>query len=362
MAEGQAAVRGPQETSPVPPSATGGMHGQRRAWRGPTYYGRPALKEAPFNNWVVGSYVFLAGLAGASSILAAIADATGGDEAADTVRRGRYLPLLAPTLGAGLLVYDLHTPQRFYNMFRVAKGTSPMSIGTWILTSFSLFSGVTAALQFVSDRVPGWLLPRRAARLASVPAAVAGAGMSVYTGSLLAATSTPLWAAAPRALAVRFGAASVASGAAALSLGEEPGPTRSALDTIAAAALTAELVTDAVQAVQYRRKGVAGALLGGWGAAEKLGATGLGVALPLALHVLGEVSGNRGLSRLASWAVLGGSLLLRVSTMGAGDKSARTPEISFRFAQPNNLPSRREQRRHRVLTASGDRRGGSDFK
>src|SRR5439155_1699499 len=83
---------------------------------------------------------------------------------ADTVRRGRYLPLLAPTVGAGLLVYDLHTPQRFYNMFRVAKGTSPMSIGTWILTSFSLFSGLAAGLQFVADRVPGWLAPRRPAR------------------------------------------------------------------------------------------------------------------------------------------------------------------------------------------------------
>jgi protein NrfD len=118
---------------------------------------------------------------------------------------------------------------------------------------------------------------------------------------------------------VRFGAASVASGAAALSLGEEPGPTQSALDTIAAAALTAELVTDAVQSVQYYRKGVAGALAGGWGLAEKVGATGLGAAVPLALHVLGAVSGNRGLSRVASMAVLGGSLLLRVSTMAAGD-------------------------------------------
>ena len=340
MAEARAATRGPEEPAPVPASGTGGTQGRRRAWRGPTYYHRPALKEAPFNNWVVGGYVFLAGLAGACSILAAVADSTESEEAADTVRRGRYLPLLAPTLGAGLLVYDLHTPQRFYNMFRIAKRTSPMSIGTWILTAFSLFSGLTAALQFLSDRLPGWRLPRRAAQIANVPAAIAGAGMTTYTGSLLAATSTPLWAAAPRALAVRFGAASIASGAAALSLGEEPGPTRSALDTVTAAALTAELAADAVQALAYRRKGVDEAMRGGWGVAEKLGATGLGAGLPFGLYLLGSVSGNRGLSRIASMAVLGGSLLLRISIMAAGDTSARTPEISFRFAQPDNLPRR----------------------
>ncbi len=355
MSEGRAAVLRAEEPPPVPPSATGGTHGVHGDWKGPTYYGRPSLMEAPFNNWVVGGYVFLAGLAGASSILAAIAEATRPDEAAGAVRRGRYLPLLAPTLGAGLLVYDLHTPQRFYNMFRIAKGTSPMSIGTWILTGFSLFSGLSAALQFAADRLPFSLGTRGAAQLANVPAAVLGAGMCTYTGSLLAATSTPLWAAAPKALAVRFGTASIASGAAALSLGEESGPTRSALDTIAAAAVTAELVTDVVQALEYRSKGVSSALEGGWGVAEKVGATGVGAALPLGLHVLGAVTGSRGVSRLASLAILGGSLLLRVSIMAAGDKSARTPEISFRFAQPDNLPKRerrRLRRRGRALAPS----------
>ena len=85
------------------------------------------------------------------------------------MRRGRYLPLLAPTLGSALLIWDLHTPQRFYNMFRVAKRTSPMSIGTWILTGFSLFSGLTAALQFVADRGPRWRWARRAARWPTCP-------------------------------------------------------------------------------------------------------------------------------------------------------------------------------------------------
>jgi len=337
---------GPQEQAPVPASAAGGTQGARQEWRGPTYYGMPALKEAPFESWVVGGYIFLAGLAGAASILAAIADLARPRRAAGTVRRGRYWALAAPTLGAGLLVYDLHTPQRFYNMFRVAKGTSPMSIGTWLLTGFSVVSGLTAALQFAAERRPRWRWLRRAARAANVPAAVLGGGMSTYTAALLSATSTPLWAASPGGLAARFGSASMASGAAALSLAEPPGPTRSALDTVASVALAAELACDAWQAIDYRRKGVAGALESGWGMAEKLGATGLGAAVPLGLYGLALLGGNRGnLSRLASLAALGGSLLLRVSILEAGNVSARTPEISFRFAQPDNLGRPRRRRR-----------------
>jgi len=315
-----------------------------KEWRGETYYQRPALKPAPFNNWVVGGYVFIAGLSGTASILAALADLTRPPRAAGLVRRGRYLPLLAPTVGAALLIWDLHTPQRFYNMFRVAKATSPMSIGTWILSGFSLASFASAGLQFLADRGRGRTGLRRAALAANLPAAALGAGMGTYTAALLAATSTPLWAAAPRALATRFASSSVASGAASLSMLEPEGPMRRALDTVAALALGTELLADRVQSAEYHRKGVAEALDGGWGLAEKLGATGLGAAVPVGLFALSALRGGGGnLSRIASLLTIGGSLLLRVSTMEAGDVSARSPSISFRFAQPDNLPRRRAQ-------------------
>ena len=54
------------------------------------------------------------------------------------------------------------------------------------------------------------------ARVAQIPAAVTGAAMSTYTGALLAATSTPLWAALPKLLPASFGASAMASAAAAL--------------------------------------------------------------------------------------------------------------------------------------------------
>lgn len=317
-------------------------------WRGEDYYGRPSLKPAPFNSWVVGGYVFLAGLGGKISILTGVADLMRPDGSDDVIRRGRYLPLSVPTLGAALLVYDLHTPQRFYNMFRVAKGTSPMSIGTWILSGYSLSSIASAGLEYLGFR--------RAAAAANVPASVLGAGMGTYTAALLAATSTPLWAAAPRTLAVRFAGASFASAAATLSLMETEGPTRRALDAITAVSLASELAVDGAQALALRRAGIADALGGGWGLVEKVGATGLGAALPLAMLGLSALGGGRGnLSRVASALTLAGAFMLRVATLEAGRRSATDPAISFRFAQPDNLP-RPKRRVRRPRRSAAERR------
>ena len=343
MSAARAARLGPKDKPDVPATATGLPKGDG-PWTGPTYYGRPQLKKAPFNNWVVGGYVALAGMCGSAALISALTDLVRGDdrETAGVVRRGRYVALLAPTLGSALLIWDLHTPQRFYNMLRVAKRTSPMSIGTWILMSFSAFSGVAAVVQFVADRVPGLHWLRGAARVGGVPAAAVGAGLSTYTAALLAATSTPLWAAAPRSLAVQFGSSSVASGAAVLSLSERSARTGRMLDQIALAALATELAGASIARETHKRKGVIAALDGGWGDVEKLGATGMGIVLPLGLYAA-SLALNRhrshGLSQLASAAVLGGSLLLRVSVMAAGDKSADEPDISFRFTQPDNLPT-----------------------
>ena len=339
-------LHSPEDQPTIPHDAHDTTPDQRtHAWDGPTYYGRSQLKPAPFENWVVGGYIFLAGLSGASALISTLLDTSRSKATEPTVRRGRYLSLMAPTIGSALLVWDLHTPKRFYNMLRIAKRTSPMSIGTWILMGFSAFAGVSAVAQFLSDRVPGLPWLRGAAKASQVPAAITGAGLSTYTASLLSATSTPLWAAAPREMAVRFGSSSIASGASALALGEPPGPLRRKLDTVAVVALAAELAAATASHQTYQQKGVSEALDGSWGQVEDWGATKLGVVAPLALHVLSlaltrrQTSQSRtAMSDVASLGVLAGSLLLRVSMMSAGDKSAARPDISFRFSQPGNLP------------------------
>jgi protein NrfD len=314
---------------------------------GPTYYGRNQVKPAPFNNWMVGTYIFLAGLSGAAQIISTLANIAQGRRAESVIRHGRYLALLAPTLGASLLIFDLHTPQRFYNMLRIFRPTSPMSFGSYILSLFGVSSGATAMLQFLADRARNGRIWRGLASICQIPAAIAGAGLATYTASLLSATSTPLWAAAPRGLAARFATSSMASGAAALSLLEPRQPRGASLDRLTVAALAAELTATMASTRTYREKGVAGPLEeGAWAVAEKYGVVGLGVLAPLGVHATSlvltrNVSAPRTLSNAASLAVLVGSALMRIAIMAAGDESARRPEISFRFTQPDNLPVRR---------------------
>jgi len=319
-------------------------------WEGPTYYGRSQLKAAVFNNWIVGGYIFLAGLSGGSMMVSTVAEAVNGKRGAAVGRRGRYLSMLAPTIGSLLLIADLHTPQRFYNMYRIAKATSPMSIGTYILSAFIGFSGLGFVAQLAADFVPGLGWAARFARLSSAPAAVTGAGLSTYTAALLAATSTPYWAASPSLLAVRFGSSSVASGAAALSIGERSPAIKATLQTISAVALATELVATTVSHKVIEKKGVGEALKTKWGKREEFWVLGVGVVLPLGVYALTRLSGRRNntLSDLAALATIAGSGILRVSTLGIGGESASRPDISFRFSQPENLPKRRFRisRRH----------------
>ena len=75
------------------------------------------------------SYLFLGGLAGASSVLAAAAHLPGirsWPARPRPARPGRSACRMAA------LVHDLGRPARFINMLRVFKVTSPMSVGTWI--------------------------------------------------------------------------------------------------------------------------------------------------------------------------------------------------------------------------------------
>ncbi len=306
---------------------------ERNRWDGRTYYGKPQLKPAPFNNGLVGTYVFLAGLSGAAQLLATILDLVHGRAAQGPVRRGRLLSMLAPTIGTACLIADLHTPKRFYNMLRVFKTTSPMSLGSWLLVTFAAASGVTASLQVVVDRVwwLGWL--RWLARLTQLPAALTGAGLSTYTASLFSATSTPSWAAAPKSLAVRYGAASVASAAAAMGLMEGRTLLGRDLDSLAVVALAAELAATLTEEEANHRAAINVP-------EEKVLSVGLGAVVPLGLmmaSLLFTRRRSRVLTTAASLAVLAGSLAMRISTMAEGDETARRPDISMRFAQPDNL-------------------------
>jgi formate-dependent nitrite reductase membrane component NrfD len=187
-----------------------------RAYDGETYYGRPALKPSPYGQ-LIASYFFVGGLAGAAQLIAGIADVCGHDDDQPVVRAGRYLGLAGILLSPVLLIADLRTPRCWYNMLRIFWRTSAMSIGAWTLTGFGLLSGVAAAAQALYART-GVVVYRRVARYVGVPAALAGSAVTTYTGTLLAATSTPLWAAGSRLLPALFSVSATTTATAALSL------------------------------------------------------------------------------------------------------------------------------------------------
>jgi len=184
----------------------------------PGYYGRPVVKE-PVWTPEVAIYFWLGGLAGMSAVLAFAARLAGRPRLA----RASLLAGFAALLGCPpLLVADLGRPERFYNMLRVFKPTSPMSVGSWGLSLFGGALGVAAA-----SEVTGWLRP--IGRLGELGAAIFGLPLFTYTAVLVADTSVPVWHEARQELPFVFaGSASASAGAAAaiLTSSRESGPAR----------------------------------------------------------------------------------------------------------------------------------------
>src|SRR5205807_7059684 len=90
-------------------------------------------------------------------------------------------PLALALLLADLvcLVLDLGDPLRFHHMLRVFKSTSPMSLGTWCLTVYSLPLTVAAALSLLPAGGPALEWARKGAIVLGFLPAL---GAAVYKG------------------------------------------------------------------------------------------------------------------------------------------------------------------------------------
>ncbi len=205
-----------------------------------SYYGRPVLK-APVWEWRIPAYFFTGGLSAGSALVAAGADLTGRPALRRAGRLGGFAGLLVSMY---LLVADLGRPERFHHMLRVAKPSSPMSVGTWILVAYGPGSGLAAAAELLPSSlratVPGRLLSA-AARPAGLSAAAFAPGLASYTAALLAQTAAPAWHDARRELPFVYTGSAAASGGAVGMLFapvDEAGPAR----RLAAVGAAAELV------------------------------------------------------------------------------------------------------------------------
>jgi hypothetical protein len=280
-----------------------------------TYYQRPVLKE-PTWRWYVPTYFFAGGLAAGSSLLAAGLDVNGDRRAA---RHARLVALPAIAAGSVLLVADLGRPERFHHMLRVAKPSSPMSTGTWILAGYAPAAAIAAATEVLG------ILPR--AKTSSTWAAAALAPLvATYTAVLVADTSIPAWHDARRTLPTVFASsASAAAGGAALVIGAATGssaplPTRrlaigaALTETAAATAMERQLSPD------VRRAYEAGTPKA-WGKAAKV----LGIS-GAAIVAVGRR--RRWADALGGLMIVAGSLCERFSVAEAGKASARDPRAT----------------------------------
>ena len=302
-------------------------NGSSPSYEGQSYYGLPAIKSSHYA-WPIAAYFFVGGLASAAQFIATVLDLVGGKEDRPVVRAGRYLAFLGALASPPLLIVDLETPKRWYNMLRIFRPTSPMSIGSWTLAAFGAFSGLVALGQAAED-LWGWVAGRWLARLSSLPAALAGGVVALYTGTLLAATNLPLWAGASPLLSSLFASSATSTAIAALTLAAIPHSTRRRLNWLALIAGAAELFFAILVERDWRRHRVA-APLERWQMepAWRIGVLGLGILSPLIMHgmeVLEERTSPR-VSTLAALATLAGGFILRAVLVFGGNASARRPE------------------------------------
>ena len=312
-ADGQA--RGPKR---------GGKRGRERMMVPPaefrSYYGRPIIKP-PTWEADIPAYLFLGGLMAGSSILGAGADLTGRP----VLRKLTRLTALGALSGSfAALVHDLGMPSRFHHMLRVAKPTSPMSVGTWILTAYAPFAGLAAGSEIANVLpLPRWARStlRWSGRPAGLMAAAIAPAVASYTSVLVADTAVPSWHEAYRELPFVFvgSAAAAAGGVGLLAPLRESAPARilavGGMALEALAGLRMETVHGVVS--EPYREGKGGRLLkmaralnvgGGW------------------LAIAG--SRNRSMSALAGVSLVAASVCTRFAVFEAGLHSAKDPKYT----------------------------------
>lgn len=278
-----------------------------------SYYGRPVLAE-PVWTREIPWYFFTGGLAGASAGLAFAADVTGNDALS---RRAWPVALAAVSVSPPLLISDLGRPKRFLNMLRVFKVTSPMSVGTWILSA----AGTAIALAS-AHRLLG-LFPR-AGKVAGGAAAALGMPLTTYTATLISDTAVPVWHEARRELPFVFAAGAAASAGGAATALTPPADARPAR----ALAIGAVLVEVATSALMHRRLGELAEPYRSKGPAARYSklARGLSLAGAAALSLGG---GSRRAAVAGGAMTLAGAVCERWSIFKAGIASATDPRYTI---------------------------------
>jgi formate-dependent nitrite reductase membrane component NrfD len=277
-----------------------------------SYYGRPVVKPHVWTPYIP-VYFWIGGTAGAAALHAGIERAKGNGALANVQRDVALAGALTAPI---LLTLDLGVPLRFYNMLRVFKVTSPMSIGSWILVMFG--GSITGATVF---DVVGM---KSLARTLEAVAAALGPALATYTAVLLSDTATPIWHEAHTELPFVFIASGMAGAGACGTLFAPPPNAGSARRMMTVGALAMTLTARLMERrlgrflAEAYRTGKAGSLKR---TSELLATTGALLGLVSKRNVVA--------TRAAALAVIAAGVCERFAVLAAGKESARDPKYTI---------------------------------
>jgi formate-dependent nitrite reductase membrane component NrfD len=161
-------------------------------------------------NWIVAVDLFAAGLSAGAFIISATAYFLGRERYENITKIGAYIAPFPVIIGILALIYDLERPHLFWKLFLTFQPNSVMSLGSWLLLFFSLFS-VAHLYLWLPERfdylkiIPAIRSSKSLSRfqgdnLAKMRGLVAGfgipisIGVGIYTGVLLGALNArPFW-------------------------------------------------------------------------------------------------------------------------------------------------------------------------
>lgn len=232
--------------------------------------------------------------------------------------KARWLAFGGSVLSEALLITDLGRPSRFLHMLRVFKRQSTMSMGSWILSGFS----VSASASLFGDAVEHlWgtnLLVHLLRGMGRIGSIAFGMPFHNYTGVLLATTALPVWNERASALPGHFGMSGLQAGASLLELmGHEDSRSLNLLGLFSASMETWEKIDIASrrsQALLPLKAASNGALVraGAW----------LSGPVPLILRAASLRSRRPAkLRRVAAWS----GIVVRSSRVTDGSRQANSP-------------------------------------
>ncbi|MQA75153.1 MAG: polysulfide reductase [Solirubrobacterales bacterium] len=278
-----------------------------------SYYGRPVVKP-PVWTWEIPLYFFTGGTGGASAALAYAAERAGNRRLARSAWKVAFAGISA---SPPLLVSDLGKPRRFFNMMRVFKPTSPMSVGSWILLANGA-AIVPAAAYGVLGRFGAIGRPAQAA------SAAVGLPLATYTAVLVANSAVPVWSEARWELPLSFaGSAAASAGAAAtvLTPPEHAAPARRL-------AIGGALIETAATEVMHRRLGDLGSPYGE-GTAGRFAKAAKGLTVGGAALLGASTNRSRAGAVAGAAMLISGSLCERWAVFRAGVQSAGDPSATI---------------------------------